>query len=295
MTSNTRKKALFLLAASAAFAVVFESLNSIVRTGRPNDYYSHIPLIPVISAYVFYARRKKMFGAGPGSLPLGIMILILGLGLFFLDRLFHPGLIDHTELRASSAILLLSGSYITIFGWRAFREWPFPFGFLLFAVPLPMMWMERIVLALVSGSTGVTFLLFKLFGVPFAQQGSIFHLPAFNVEIARECSGIRSSLALVITSILAGQIFLRKPWKRIVLVLAVIPVTILKNGLRIVILYLLSYFVDMRIIEGGFLHKSGGFLFFGLSLCIIGCLLWLLREPDHPYALGKRELSRRVS
>jgi exosortase len=145
---------------------------------------------------------------------------------------------------------------------------------------LPIAWMEHIVSALVAGSTGVTHLLFKALGVPFVQEGSIFYLPAFGIEVAEECSGIRSSLALVITSALAAQIFLTRPWKKIVLVLAVFPATIFKNGVRIITLYLLSYFVDMRIIEGGFLHKSGGFIFFGLGLVVLGYILWLLRDPS---------------
>jgi exosortase len=145
--------------------------------------------------------------------------------------------------------------------------------------------MERVVSALVAGSMGVTHLFFKAFGVPFVQEGPIFRLPVFDLEVAQQCSGIRSSLALLVTSVLAGQLFLTGRWRKIVLALAVFPVTIIKNGVRIVTLYLLSYFVDMRIIEGGFLHKSGGFVFFGLGLVILGYVLWLLRNPGKPHAI----------
>ena len=95
-------------------------------------------------------------------------------------------------------------------------------------------------------------------------------------------SGIRSSLALLITSVLAGQVFLVGRWRKMLLALAVFPVTIFKNAVRIVTLYLLSYFIDMRIIQGGFLHRSGGFIFFGLGLVMLGYVLWLLRAPGSP-------------
>jgi exosortase len=262
----------------AAIAVAFGPLNDLVRNGRPPDYYSHIPLIPVISAYVLFRRRKKLFRGEPGSLLLGLAAIALGFGLFIFDWLHQPGLIGHAELSAGGAILFVAGSFLALFGKSSFRRALFPFAFLVFVIPLPIAWMDRVVSALVVGSTGVTHLLFKAFGVPFVQEGSIFYRPAFGREVASECSGIRSSLALWITSVLAGQIFLTKPWKKIVLVMAVFPVTIFKNGVRIVTLYLLSYFVDMRIIEGGFLHKSGGFIFFGLGLVVLGYVLWLLRN-----------------
>ncbi|MBE3135930.1 MAG: archaeosortase/exosortase family protein, partial [Thermoplasmata archaeon] len=69
--------------------------------------------------------------------------------------------------------------------------------------------------------------------------------------------GIRSSVALLITAVIADHLFLKKFNKQILLALAVFPVAVFKNGVRIITLYLLSYFVDMKIIEGGFLHKSG--------------------------------------
>ncbi|TFG92111.1 MAG: exosortase [Syntrophobacterales bacterium] len=278
---STRKALLFLISVAAAIAMSFGPLNDLLRNGRPPDYYTHIPLIPAISAYVLFRRRKQLFRGEPGSLFLGLAVMMLGAGLFIFDKFYQPELIAHAELCGAGSILFLSGSYVALFGKSSFRRALFPFVFLVFVIPLPIAWMEHVVSALVAGSIGVTHLLFKAFGVPFVQEGSVFYLPAFGLEVAQECSGIRSSLALVITSVLAGQIFLTKPWKKIVLVMAVFPVTIFKNGVRIVTLYLLSYFVDMRIIEGGFLHKSGGFIFFGLGLVMLGYVLWLLRNPGN--------------
>jgi exosortase len=277
MTPVTRKTILFLFCAAAAIVGAFGPLNDLVRNGQPADYYSHIPLIPVISAYVLFRRRKQLFKGGPGSLLLGLAVMTLGAGLFIFDKFCQPELMAHAEICASGVILFLSGSYLVLFGKSSFQKALFPFAFLVFVIPLPIAWMELVVSTLVAGSTGVTHLLFKAFGVPFVQEGAYFYLPGFNIEVAQECSGIRSSIALVITTVLAGHIFLDKSWKKGLLALAVFPVTVFKNGVRIITLYLLSYFVDMRIIEGGFLHKSGGFIFFGLGLVIMGYILWVLR------------------
>jgi exosortase len=276
---NNKKALLFLISAAAALAVSYVPLSDLVRNGRPSDYYTHIPLVPMISAFVIFRRRKKLFRGEPGSPLLGLAVIALGCGLLLFDRFRQPGLIGHAELCAGAAILFMSGSFLALFGPRSFQRALFPFLFLVFGIPLPLAWMGHLVSALVTASTGLTNLLFRAFGVPFIQEGSVFYLPDFDIEVAHECSGIRSSLALLITSVLAGQIFLARRWKKIMLVLAILPVTILKNAIRIVTLYLLSYFVDVRIIQGGFLHKSGGFIFFGLGLVILAYVLWLLRSP----------------
>ena len=275
-----RRSLLFLISVAAAVIVSFVPLSDLVRNGQPSDYYAHIPLVPLVSAFVLFRRRKDLYRGEPGSPLLGSAVMALGVGLLVLDRMSGPGLIAHAELCASGAIFFSAGSFLALFGRKAFRRALFPFAFLIFLIPLPLAWMERIVSALVVGSTVVTNMLFKAAGVPFLQEGRIFRLPIIDIEVAQQCSGIRSSLALLVTSVLAGQMFLKGPWRKIVLALAVVPVTILKNGIRIVTLYLLSYFVDMRIIQGGFLHRSGGFLFFGLGLVILGYILWLLRTPS---------------
>jgi exosortase/archaeosortase family protein len=105
----------------------------------------------------------------------------------------------------------------------------------------------------------------------------VFTLPNLAIEVADECSGIRSSTALLLTSLLAGHAFLDSPWRKALLVLLVLPTTILKNGIRIVTLSLLSLHIDPAFLEGQ-LHHEGGILFFVLALAILAPVLILLRR-----------------
>jgi exosortase len=249
---------------------------------KGTDYYSHIPLIPAISAYFFFRKRKEIFrGSGSFYLP-GLFFVAAGAALFFLGRGLHPNINDAASIAVLSALIFEAGSFLFLYGTEALRKAFFPFAFLIFAVPIPSMLMERIISGLVSASSSVTFWLFKLIGVDFTRDGSVFHLPGFSIEVAKECSGIRSSLALLITSVLAGHLFLGKFRKKVLLGLAVFPVAVFKNGLRIVSLYLLSYYVDMRFIEGDFHHKFGGAVFFVFGLVLMGLILWLLRRSESP-------------
>jgi exosortase/archaeosortase family protein len=97
--------------------------------------------------------------------------------------------------------------------------------------------------------------------------------------VADACSGIRSGIALILTALLAGHMFLRSPWKKALLVAAVLPIAVLKNGLRIVSLSLLAIHVDPGILAGR-LHNDGGIAFFLLALTLLLPILGLLRRWD---------------
>jgi len=107
----------------------------------------------------------------------------------------------------------------------------------------------------------------------------LIHLPKFTIFVAEECSGIRSSVALFITCLLAAHMMLKSNWRRTVFVLLTFPVALIKNGIRIATLVLLSAHVDMRFMTSS-LHRDGGFIFFGLALLIMFPVLKLLQRSD---------------
>ena len=107
-----------------------------------------------------------------------------------------------------------------------------------------------------------------------------FQLPGIAIEVAKECSGIRSSLALFITSLLAGHMFLKTTWRKVVLVLVIIPLTIFKNAVRITTLSLLAVYVDKSWLTDSWLHKGGGIVFFVLALVFFAPVLWALARSE---------------
>jgi exosortase len=107
-----------------------------------------------------------------------------------------------------------------------------------------------------------------------------FEVPGLAIEVAEQCSGIRSSLALLITSIIAGYMILETKKRRIILAISVIPITVIKNAIRITTLTLLSVYVDMAWMTSSWLHRGGGIVFFMivLVLFLIPTLLLLRRS-----------------
>ena len=127
-------------------------------------------------------------------------------------------------------------------------------------------------------SAEVTALLFSVLHVPVYREGFIFSLSKFTIYVAEECSGIRSFLALVITSLVAGHWFLTSGWARTALVVVVVPLAVIKNAFRIVGLTLLANYVDPTYLTDSALHRTGGIPMFLLSLIVLIGVVWLLRR-----------------
>lgn len=114
----------------------------------------------------------------------------------------------------------------------------------------------------------------------FLRQGFFLTVPGTTIEVTKECSGINSSVAPFITCLVAAHLFLRTPWKQILLVSLAIPLAILKNGIRIVTLPLLSIYVDPAFMTGRLNHQ-GGFVFFLFALAILAPVLKCLENSEH--------------
>jgi exosortase len=146
-------------------------------------------------------------------------------------------------------------------------------------VPIPESVAHGLRMALQHGSAETAHALFWLTGTPVFRDGLTFCLPGLTIQIAEECSGIQSSLVLLITSLVAGYLFLRNAWSRTLLALVVIPLGLLRNGIRVVTLSLLTIHVDHRIIDGP-LHHRGGPVFFMISMGVLVAILWGLRTTE---------------
>ncbi len=290
-----QKNSVFALFFVVAFLMAFFSIEELYTSSSNREYYSHIVLIPFVSLYFFYQKKEVLFAApasislpppgndspaGPGR-AMGIAIILIG-GLVYLagqafNARFNQN--DFASIIAASAVVLLNGAFISVYGLKAYRDALFPLLFLVFVIPLPGPLMNGLISFLQVGSTEFANLLFTASGVPFVRDGFVFHLPVLTVEVAPQCSGIRSGMALFITVILAGQLFLNTWWKKLILLVIVIPMTMFKNGIRIITLTLLGNYVDPRILQSS-LHKEGGIPFFVVALLLMAPILFFLKKSE---------------
>jgi exosortase len=277
---SLRWKTAWLAICSAACAALFlNPLRALFRLSLASDSYSHIFIIPLISIVLIYLERDAILQKTGGASRFAVAFFSIGVLLYALSRSFAFSISAEGSLALAilGFLFLVWSGFAWLFGSRAFRAGLFPLLFLLLMVPLPVSVIDRFIVWLQWGSADVTGWIFHATGTPVVRNGLFFTLPGITIEIAKECSGIRSATALLITCLAAGYLLLRLPWTRAVLVLATIPVLILKNGIRITTLTLLALHVNPGFLDGR-LHHQGGVLFFAVGLLMLLPILWWLQE-----------------
>jgi len=243
------------------------------------DKYSYTMAIPFIALGLVIVESRKIFASVQYGFRTGIILILAGLVLKgsagFAVKQLGEGNALSAEILALAMFWL--GGFILCYGVRAFRAGAFPLLFLILTVPVPDVLLDKPITAVQHGSTAVCSWVFALLGVPALRNGMQFTLSTVTIEVAKECSGIHSTIAIFIISLAAGHLFLSSIFKRVVLVLVALPIVCVTNGLRIAGLTLLSEYVNPSFLHGN-LHHKGGMGFFVLALIFLLGILHLLRK-----------------
>jgi exosortase C (VPDSG-CTERM-specific) len=252
-------------------------------TAFQSNLNSYIVLVPFVAGYLLWLQHRRLSQPYASTIGWAILPLLLGSAALVV-KLWQTSPLnfsvnDDLALVAFAFVCFVWAGGFLFLGKNWMKAAAFPMAFLVFLVPLPdatVNWLET-GSRLASAEAASWF--FGISGTPALRTGTVFQLPGFTIEVAPECSGIRSSWVLFITSLVAAHLFLATKWSRAILVTAVIPLGILRNGFRIMVIGLLCIHVDQDMINSA-LHRRGGPIFFALSLIPLWLLLWLLRSRD---------------
>jgi exosortase len=184
------------------------------------------------------------------------------------------------SLTTLAFVIVIWGIFLLCYGLSASQTFSFGLLFLLCMVPFPAALLHAIIVFLQRSAVEVTDVGFSLIGVPVIRNDIVFGLPNITIRVDEGCSAIRSAISLVITSIVAGHFFLRSTWAKFGIVVAMVPLAIIDNGLRITGLSLLANYVNKDFLLDGRLHDLGGYVMFGLSISILIILISLLRRVE---------------
>lgn len=271
----------FILFVAASILWFWEPLALVFTSSLQDEHaqhYSHIVLIPLLCLYLLYLRRAEIFATMEWSPFLGAILMVVGGAASLVTKEPISETFDSFSPTILSFVMICWGAFLFCYGMQAFRAASFGLGLMAFIVPFPSFVLDAVVGFLQHSSADAVELLFSILGIPVIREGFIFKLSNFTILVAEECSGIRSFLSLVITSLIAGYWFLTSGWARAALVAVVVPLAIVKNAFRIVGLTLLANYVDPTYITNSLLHRSGGIPLFLLSLVVLFGVVWLLRR-----------------
>ena len=235
-----------------------------------NEDYSHGVLVPLVSLFLAWQARHRIAAAGIESSWWGLTVVSVGLLLYGVGELATLFVVHHISLW-----IVIVGLVIGAIGIRAVREIMFPLGYLLTAIPLPNFLYAGLSskLQLWSSALGVGCL--QLIGVTAFLEGNVIDLGPVQLQVVEACSGIRYLFPLTALALLCAYLFRDRMWKRVVLVLSAIPISIFVNGFRIGMIGALVEWTGQGAAEG-FSHLFEGAVLFMVSLGLLVVEMWLL-------------------
>ena len=266
---------IYLVILCGAFALL---LREFITYARHSEVHSYVLLIPFVTAYLIYIRWKQLSRELSTAWGNALLFALAGTAALSASLYFTElGQNDYMTLIALSFVCFVIAGVFLFLGSKWAHSAMFPLFFLAFMIPLPEAVVDSLENASKEASAEVANWLFLISGTPALRMGTVFQLPGISIMVAKECSGIRSSLVLVITSLLAANMFLRTTWRRALLVGAVIPLGLLRNGFRILVISLLCVHIGPEMINSP-IHRRGGPIFFVASLIPLFVVLWWLRR-----------------
>jgi exosortase D (VPLPA-CTERM-specific) len=238
--------------------------------------YSHGALLPPLVAFLIWRRRDRLRRAPFTGSWLGVGVIAAAALLYAVGELASLYVVVHVAYWG-----MLCGIALSLMGWPAFRLIAAPLAILLLAIPMPAFFIDSLSATLQRWSSvlGVAFI--RLFGVSVFLQGNVIDLGPYKLEVAEACSGVRYLFPLLTLGAVLAFLYKGATWKRIVIFLSTIPLTLITNSLRI---GLIGVMVDRwgSGLAEGFVHDFQGWAMFMLTgAALIGELALLHRVGGH--------------
>ena len=248
------------------FLVVFaylETIKNMVHIWETSEEYGYGYLIPVITLFLIWQRKNQIAETEFNPSTAGFLIIILGGFLYFLGALATTNTLSQYGL-----VVTILGIVLALFGGKILRIILVPLLLLFFMVPLPPFIYRTLSteLQLISSQLGVEVI--RLFGISVFLEGNVIDLGTYKLQVVEACSGLRYLFPLATLSFLAAYLYRERFWKRAVVFLSSIPITVLMNSFRIGVIGVLVEYGGPGQAEG-FLHYFEGWVVFMACIAIL--------------------------
>jgi exosortase len=273
------KTAFIFLTCIAGFFLLGKELPFLKNLILHKDAYTHIAIIPLISAFFIWKTRKSFLNS-QGNLPAGLILIICGAAFALIVNILNTTIPTALFLKSIGVLFAIYGALILCWGFKIFKHSMFALILLILAIPVPDSFLNAFIVFLQNGSAVMVDFLFTILGQAFVRDNNTFHLQTLSIFIAPECSGIRSTMALIITGAIAAEMFLKNWGNKILMLLIILPLSLLKNAIRITTITMLAQYVDISFLTHSALHKSGGILFYLIVLAIYFPLIFFVSRLE---------------
>ena len=260
----------FIFMAAVLGFVYFDGLKDLLRMWNTKEEYSYGYLIPVITLFLIWQRKDSLERIAFSGSWTGALVTLLGIGLFVIGNLSTIYLVIQY-----SFLIVIAGLVLAFTGWRGFRLVRVPLLFLLFMIPLPPFLLTELSaqLQLISSQLGVWVI--RLFGISVFLEGNVIDLGNYKLQVVEACSGLRYLFPLMTLGFISAYFFKAAFWRRAVLFLSTIPITVLMNSFRIGVIGIMVEYWGPAMAEG-FLHDFEGWVVFMACTAVLVAEMWIL-------------------
>lgn len=249
--------------------IFFDGLELMVKWwGR--DEYSHGYILPFVALFLIWQKIPELAGTPFTKNWYSVLLLLTGLVVCLVGEL---GTL-YTVIQYGF-LITLAGLSLSLMGWRGFQIILVPSFVLFFMVPLPNFLYNNLsaALQLVSSNIGVDVI--RMFGITVFLEGNVIDLGEFKLQVVEACSGLRYLFPLMSLGYIMVCVFKGALWKKVIIFLSTMPITVLMNSFRIGVIGVLVEHWGKSMAEG-FLHDFEGWVVFMACCAVLLAEMWLL-------------------
>jgi exosortase len=242
------------------------------------------PIVLFTGAWLVWRKLPDLRrDAQPGSIWLTALLAAAGLALYVFGRAY-----DFISVQTAGFYGVCVAFAYCYFGFRALLKTWFPLFYLAFVIPPPGWLIDELTVPLKAFVSLTSTNLLQMFGIPVMREGVALFVGQYQLLVEDACSGMNSLTGLIAISLFYIYLLRGASWRySLFLVCLVIPIAIVANIIRIIILVLLTYFFGDGVAQS-FLHMSAGMFLFALALGLVFLI-------DHLISLLRLRFVRRAA
>ena len=258
-----------LILAAAAF-LAFPTLFDVARESWSTDQGAHGPIVLVTGIWLLVRElRSAPVRVAPGSGWLTVVLIVPCLLLFTAARI--SGTIEVEGFAMYGCLILIA--YCLLGAAVIKRVW-FPLLYLSFIFPPPDTVFALLTQPLKIFISQKAVAILYAFNYPIAGSGVTIQIGQYQMLVAAACAGLNSLLSLTALGLFYTYIRHRSNFAYMVfLVCSILPIAIIANLVRVILLLLITYHFGEAAGQG-FFHEFAGLSMFATALMGIFLLDW---------------------
>ena len=222
------RQTIVVLAAVALVVCYAPALRGMFQQWLSDEDMSHGFLVPIVVLWIAWRERARWRSLPAEPSWWGLAVLAAGASLQFVAEL-GAGLFT-----ASVAFLLsVAGAVLSLGGFAWLRALALPLLLTLFMLPKLALVYNQVTLPLQLLASRIAAGILTVVGIGVIREGNNLDVGGHRVSVVEACNGIRYLLSLGFMAVVFAYLSDTKPWMRMALLVAAVPVAILANALRV--------------------------------------------------------------